>query len=255
MQAASKAPAPSGRAALTHNLRFIGHRVAAGGIGGFGCGLIIGGIGGRMAMFVLRLTTGDHVAGLESDDGFIIGSFTSDTLFLVGMAAFMGGLVGIVYAGLRDWVPVRARAAASAGFLGMVGGAAIVHPEGVDFTLLGPRWLAILLFVLLPAGFGYAMSATVERLLKRRPGRVLPWIGVLVSFFPLLVMGARGGLQILIVLAVVTVLLAALMAGSRFDLLRRLPKLPAVVWTVRAALAAGATAGAWLLARDVVAIL
>lgn len=44
-------------------------------------GLLIGGVGGRLAMFVLRLTSSETLHGLETDDGFIVGSFTSDTFF------------------------------------------------------------------------------------------------------------------------------------------------------------------------------
>ncbi len=44
-------------------------------------GLLVAGIGGRLAMFILRVTSGSEVIGLESDDGFVIGRFTTDTFF------------------------------------------------------------------------------------------------------------------------------------------------------------------------------
>lgn len=44
-------------------------------------GLLIGGVGGRLAMFLLRLTSSESLHGVETDDGFIIGSLTSDTFF------------------------------------------------------------------------------------------------------------------------------------------------------------------------------
>ena len=40
-------------------------------------GLLIGGIGGRLAMLLLRLTSDEIVLGLTSDDGFEIGVVTA----------------------------------------------------------------------------------------------------------------------------------------------------------------------------------
>ena len=42
---------------------------------GAGSGAVIGGLGGRLAMRILFLTSGDGVKGLTSDDGFEIGRF------------------------------------------------------------------------------------------------------------------------------------------------------------------------------------
>jgi hypothetical protein len=42
-------------------------------------------------------------------------------------------------------------------------GALIVHPDGVDFTLLEPVELAIALFILIPALYGLLLTVLVER--------------------------------------------------------------------------------------------
>jgi hypothetical protein len=243
------------RADLLVDLRAVGRRVWAGAIGGFLCGLVIGGIGGRLAMLLLRLTTGSEVAGLESDDGFTMGSFTSATLFLVGMASFVGAFLGIIYSFIRGWLPERSRRLATATFLGLIGGAAIIHPGGVDFTALRPLWLAIALFILLPGLFGYALSATVDRLLERPAGRVVPWLGLAVAMFALVVIGVDGLRGGLIVPALVVALVALLIASRKFPAVRALPRAPAVVWAARTALIAGAALGAFMLVNDIVQVL
>jgi hypothetical protein len=243
------------RADLFVDLRAVGRRVWAGAIGGFLCGLVIGGIGGRLAMLLLRLTTGTEIDGLESDDGFTMGSFTSATLFLVGLTSFVGAFLGIVYSFVRGWLPERTRRIATATFFGLVGGAAIIHPGGVDFTALRPRWLAIALFVLLPGLFGFALSATVDRLLARPAGRVGPWLGLAVAMFVLVVIGV-GGLRGALFVPVLVVAVVALMIASRkFPAVRALPRAPAVVWLARTALIAGAAVGAFMLANDIVQVL
>jgi len=240
------------RAGLTEDLKALGHRILAGALGGFACGFVIGGIGGRLAMLLLRLTTGSEVAGLESDDGFIIGSITSATVFLLGITSLGGAFIGVIYAFAREWLPERTRRIATATLLGLVGGAAIIRPGGVDFTALKPVGLAIALFILLPALFGYAMSATVDRLLKRPVGRFMPWLGLVAGLFALLVTGISGARDGL-VLQVLTLLLfvAAAIASRKVPWIRSLPKTPAVVWGARAALIAGAAFGAFLLVKDI----
>lgn len=128
-------------------------------------GLAIGGIGSRLAMRLLFLTSADEVRGLESDDGFIIGKFDlADTLNLVLFGTLVGLMGGLVYLLIRRWLPgprIPRSAVAGAG-AGTVVGSAIVHADGVDFTVLGPLWLAIGLFVLIPASFGWLISVLVD---------------------------------------------------------------------------------------------
>lgn len=247
--------AASIKADLASDLRAVGRRVLAGALGGFACGFVVGGLGGRLAMLILRLTTGTEIEGLESDDGFTMGSFTSATVFLVGIASFGGAFLGVIYSFVREWIPERTRRIATATFLGLVGGAAIIHPGGVDFTALTPRWLAIALFILLPALFGFAMSAAVDRLLKRPAGRVGPWLGLAAGLFALVAVGIGGARESLVVLALVVALVALAIGSRKFPALRALPKAPGVVWTARTVLIAGAAVGATALTKDIVDIL
>jgi hypothetical protein len=239
------------RAGVMEDLKAVGHRVLAGALGGFACGFVIGGIGGRLAMLILRLTTGSEVVGLESDDGFTMGSFTSATMFLVGLTSFGGAFIGVIYSFVRGWLPERSRRMAVAAILGLVGGAAIIHPGGVDFTALRPLWLAIALFILLPALFGYAVSGTVDRLLERPVGRFTPWLGVAALMFGVVVVGVDSPAGILGVPLLLLVVVAIAIGARKFSTLRSLPSMPAVVWVARSLLIAGAAFGAFMLVKDI----
>jgi len=160
-------------------------------LGGLTAGFLVGGIGGRLAMFILRVTSDDRVVGIQSDDDFTIGQISTDSIFLILVTTLFGTLLAFAYLLVRRWLPEARRPLQSAVFFGLVGGAAVIEPDGVDFTLLSPLWLAILLFVALPAAYGWVMAAIVEGLVARpgrlRKTRVAGIIGfVAVGFFGLL---------------------------------------------------------------------
>ncbi|MGH2721748.1 MAG: hypothetical protein ACRDJO_09105 [Actinomycetota bacterium] len=240
---------------VVEGAREAGRRLAAGAIGGLACGLVIGGIGGRLAMFLLRLTSGRGVVGLESDDGFTIGAFTASTMFLLVAASALGAFAGMVYALARGWLPDRIRHPATALLLALVGGAATIHPGGVDFTVLSPRWLAVALFVLLPGTFGFALSRTVDRLLRRPAGRVLPWVALASSLFLLVVLGFDGVGGMLVLAAVAAVCLLAGVVRRRWPDGPPLASRAPVVWAARTVLVAAGVAAAVTLFRSVTAIL
>lgn len=126
-------------------------------------GLVVGGVGGRLVMLALRLTSPDFVIGMESDDGFTIGVVSASTIsFLLGMA-FLGAANGALYVALRTSIPVRLRIVVWPLFAAAVGGANVVHEDGVDFTVLEPRWFAVGSFVLLLAVAAAAVVVLVER--------------------------------------------------------------------------------------------
>ena len=148
--------------ALGRELNPIVRMVSATVIIGAALGALIGGIGGRIAMRILFATSDDGVKGLTSDDGFEIGRFTlADTIGLVVLTAFIGVLAALFYLLARPFVaPLGAAVVpAMAALYGVVGGALMVHRDGVDFNVLEPAALAIGLFVAICAGFGAAVSA------------------------------------------------------------------------------------------------
>src|SRR5215211_3488725 len=85
------------REQLTSWVRTFGATTATGAV----LGLLVGGIGGRLAMSLLVLTSERSVRGLESDDGFIIGQFTLATLNLLVTATFFGVIGAFVYLAVR----------------------------------------------------------------------------------------------------------------------------------------------------------
>ncbi len=138
------------------------------GLAGALSGFFWGGIGGRIAMRILVLTSDDRVRGVTSDDGFEIGAITGETVVLLIFATVVGTIVGAVYGFLRmittgpTWLVAAGVATAAA----TAGGASIVHTNGVDFGLLEPLWLAVGLFILIPALWGLTLVVATERLLQ-----------------------------------------------------------------------------------------
>lgn len=209
-------------------------RLASGLWGGLLSGLVIGGLGGRLAMFVLRVTSDPSLRGMETDDGFIIGRFSGDTIFLVILTTVIGLLGGIFYMLVRGWFPQRLRPVVM-GILGAaVGGALVIRPDGIDFTLLEPLPLAIAMFVALPALYGVAVSLLTETFLRSAEARSKRgWILVLL---PLLPIAALGPLGILILLAAFGVWAAGTMLGRHLPLAGIWRSSP-VTWLGRAAVA------------------
>lgn len=135
-------------------------------------GLLVGGIGGRLVMLLLRITSPEFVDGMLSDDGFEIGVVTTDTFQLLAAMAVLGAVNGALYVALRTSIPGRARAVIWPLFAVAAGGANVVHADGVDFQLLEPAWLAIASFLVLLGGAALVVVLLVERWLAvERPGR------------------------------------------------------------------------------------
>jgi hypothetical protein len=143
---------------------------------GAAAGLVWGGIGGRIAMRVVFLTSNERVRGLTSDDGFEIGTFSGATFALLilttvvgGMAGFGVGIIRMVTSG-PTWAVAIGTAVASAS----IAGAIIVHTDGVDFRLLDPLWLTVGLFVLIPGLWGATVVVATEGLMRSDLGKGLP---------------------------------------------------------------------------------
>ncbi len=135
-------------------------------VAGIPVGVVVAGVGSRLAMFALRLTSPDTVIGRQSDDDFTIGEFTiGGTLGLMMLGASVG-IVGVaVYQGVAPRLigPGWFRRLTVAFGSGAVIGSMLVHADGIDFVVLKPMWFAIGLFVLLPAVFAMAIGVVVDR--------------------------------------------------------------------------------------------
>ena len=179
-----------------------GATLASGVSSGFVSGLLIGGVGGRLAMLLLRLTSDPALHGATTDDGFTIGVFSAQTLFLLGVTAGLGILGGLFYLIVRGWIPDRRRVIVMMVFFGIVGGAGLLRPRGIDFTKLSPLPLAVAMFVAIPVAYGAAMPWLTERMLREgsaiRRGR-WTWIA---GLSPLAAANVVGVLVLLIALVV-----------------------------------------------------
>ncbi len=190
-------------------------------------GLVVGGIGGRLAMLLLRLTSPDFVVGMTSDNGFEIGVVSTRTLNLLLATAGLGAVNGVLYSALRGAIPVRLRLPLWTLLAAALGGAGVVHEDGVDFTLLEPASLAVALFVALPAA-----AAAVVVLLVERSSRMEPWadrrvaVGICAS-------ALVGAFALVIAALVGAAALVARRVGAA-DLLRRAGRVavPAVLLVV-----------------------
>jgi hypothetical protein len=183
-------------------------------------------------MMLLAVRSPD-ATGLTSDDGFTMGQFTvSGTANLLVVTTFIGVLGGGFYLALRDlmigprWFQICTISIGPA----VVVGAIIVHPDGVDFTLLSPLWLAVSLFVLIPAVYAALLSILTDRWLASsthpsRPQRALLTASLLlwVPLAPILAVGALGWLAAELV-----------RRNTGQDILRRNPPL---AWIPRSGLA------------------
>lgn len=158
-------PGGSLRNAFAQVLRPVAATVAVGAALGF----LVGGVGSRLAMRALFLTTGPHVTGRISDDGFAIGRFDlSATLGLLVLGALIGVIGAFVYLAVRPFLmgPAWLRHTGCALGAGMVVGSMLVHTTGIDFIILQPRWFAIALFVAIPALFGLLVPPAIERAIR-----------------------------------------------------------------------------------------
>ncbi|MGI9607609.1 MAG: hypothetical protein ACR2P0_15885 [Acidimicrobiales bacterium] len=173
------APRPSVDIALAATAHFSACAVA-GALAGF----VWGGIGGRIAMRIVFLTSGDRVRGLTSDDGFEIGIISGNTIFLIAAMTVVGGFVG-AFGGFFRMLPrssPRTLAAGAAVAVGASAGATLVHTDGVDFRLLEPLWLTVGLFVFLPAAWAATVVLVADRIVHH--DRLAPNLGPAIDSRP-----------------------------------------------------------------------
>jgi hypothetical protein len=188
--------AASARPTLGADARAVGRTVLTGAAAGAIAGIVVGGLGGRLVMLILRLTSDPVAIGVTSDDGFEIGRFTlGGTIGLVGGLGVLGAANGALYAVLRGSIPARLRIPLWSLFAAAVGGSQFVHADGVDFTLLDPLWFAVLAFVALPGVAALVVVLLVERWLRdpeRQPRPLVIVLGAALGTVALVFVAALG---------------------------------------------------------------
>ena len=126
-------------------------------------GVLVLGLGGRLVMRLLAATSGGRVQGRLTEAGESVGEITSGgTIAFLLFVGVFGGLVSALgYLVVRRWLP------RTAGRAGLVSGAILIgtigvldpfSPDNVDFEILRPRWLAIVL--VLATGVLFATTLT-----------------------------------------------------------------------------------------------
>jgi hypothetical protein len=191
-------------------------------------------------MMLLRLTSPEEVRGVESDDGFTIGQVTlAGTYNLVLLGATVGIIGAAAYQWVRPWLlgPWWFRRLTTALGSAVVVGSMLLHADGIDFRVLKPTWLALGLFIALPALFGLAIGPAVDRV--GRPGSwttrgwkrwVLPI--ALVGVFPLTLVPLAFATVVLAVWLMIRLLNAVeqLRASTGYGIVIRTVWLGVAVW-------------------------
>lgn len=132
---------------------------------GVSVGIVVIGLGSRLAMLLLRLTSSDSVIGVTSDDGFEIGRVTlAGTHNLMVIGAAVGFIGAVAYVAVAPWLvgPTWFRRFTVGVTAGVFVGAMLIHSDGIDFHLLGPLWLAVTLFIALPVAVGVALAVVAD---------------------------------------------------------------------------------------------
>jgi hypothetical protein len=238
----------AGRSLLTSDARAIATRLRVTATVGALLGLVVGGVGGRLGMLALRLTSDDSVRGVTSDDGFEIGQVTlGGTIGLLAVGMFAGLIGAFAHRAVAPFLigPSWLRSLTCALGAGAVVGSMLVHADGVDFTLLAPTWLAIAIFVALPALFGAAIGPALragddpEAWINR--GRWRRRVPALLLLMPVLTIAA----------ACVASAMFAARALDRRAATRRLLRHGAVVNLARAGWLFVSLLGLWVLVVDI----
>jgi hypothetical protein len=176
--------------------------LAKGMLPGLVAGVIVGGVGSRVVMRIMALTSASAARGITTDFGATVGEITpGGTLFLLIAGAVLGMAGGIAYLAIRDLLPGKAwiRGLVFGVLVLAVSGRFLVDPGNADFLILSPAGLAVTLFAALPILYGL-LFVPLQRLLEpkmagvQRPALVI--FPVLVGLIPLVLTGGLGLLAI-----------------------------------------------------------
>ena len=158
-------PIATARTAVLDAVRTVAVISAAGLV----AGVAIAGLGGRLVMRVLAVTSGDAAQGRLTEAGETVGRISSDGTigFIVFVGLFAGVLGATAHLVLRRWLPATAgRAGLVLGLvlLGTAGVSDPLAPDNVDFRVLRPTWLAVALVVATGLLLGTTLTTLAARL-------------------------------------------------------------------------------------------
>ena len=135
---------------------------------GIAAGVSVIGAGGRLAMRLLAVTAGDSAQGRLTEAERIVGTITVDgTIDFVVFNGIFGGLIAAtLYLLVRRLLPPGRLGGIAFGLgLLIVFGATIdpLRKANPDFAIVGPTWLAVLVFAAMSVVFGLAMHGLMSR--------------------------------------------------------------------------------------------
>ena len=134
----------------------------AAGVAGAVAGILVGGVGGRIAMRVSGALSDPLHVGVPTAAGNRVGDITlGGTLALVVFAGLLPGVIaGAAYAATRPWLAPLGRWSGVAFGFGLLAaiGPAVLEPFNFDFRRFGPPALNVAMFVLLFPLFGIAVA-------------------------------------------------------------------------------------------------
>ena len=178
--------------------------IVSGNLAGLIAGLVAGGIGSRLAMRILALTSPD-AQGAITEAGEIVGKITLEgTLFLLAAGAALGMGGGLAYVAIRRWLPNQVRGLAFGLLMLAVSGRVLVNPDNIDFVILDPAWLAITMFALLPILFGLLivpLQALLEPVLTRPRSGLVTGVILAAGLAPLAIGGTISLVLVILVAA------------------------------------------------------
>ncbi|HEV8626603.1 MAG TPA: hypothetical protein VG034_19325 [Acidimicrobiia bacterium] len=142
--------------------------------GGVFAGITVIGAGGRLAMRLLAVTAGDGAQGRITEAEEIVGRITLDGTigFVLFNGIFGGILAAALYLVVRRFLPPGRLGGAAFGLgLLIVVGTTIdpLRRENPDFDIVGPGWLAVVVFGAMAVVFGVTLAAVLARLSEWLP--------------------------------------------------------------------------------------
>jgi len=148
--------------AVADGIRRVTCILAAGWVAGF----LVVGLGGRLVMRIIGATSGDGAQGRLTDAEEVVGEITLGGT--VGFVIFAGLVVPIatafLYLPVRRFLPNRAWQSGllySVLLLAVFGISDPLERDSIDFVILSPNWLSVVLVITAAALFGLTLASMV----------------------------------------------------------------------------------------------
>ena len=141
--------------------------IAAGAV----CGALVGGVGGRIAMRIIAMI--DTSTDGAQTDFATVGEITMGGTFTLLVLTTIGGIIGgVIYVGVRRWLPFAGVARGVFFGLLMMFGPGVIALGEVDLQIFEPALPIFAMFVALIVLYGVGVALLTDRL--RAPASVLP---------------------------------------------------------------------------------